>query len=139
LPVDEVEIGGSLATFFNADAEVAQLLAGADAAVHVNDFVLNGEYIYQTQGVESESDTRTQAFYGGALYDFKPVFVTGRYSMVWPEDEDSEKQLSLGMGVQVFENGEIRFEYSTSLETGGSMAFIQLAGGSAWQPSGMRR
>ncbi|MBN2716211.1 MAG: hypothetical protein JXX14_10180 [Deltaproteobacteria bacterium] len=139
LPLEPLEIGGSLATFFNADAEIAQLLAGVDAALSVLDLTVKGEYIYQTQGLEADSDVSTHAMYGVALYDFQPVFVTARYSMVWPDMMPNEKQLSLGFGVQIFENGEVRFEYSTNLETGGSTAFIQLAGGSAWQPSGMRR
>ena len=139
LPLEEVELGGSLAMFFNSDAEVTQLLAGADAAVQAMDLTFKGEYIYARQGMESSPRMSTHGMYGGMVYDFKPVFVAARYSMVWPHDAQNEKQLSLGMGVQVFENGEIRFEYSSDLESGGSMAFIQLAGGTAWQPSGMRR
>ena len=137
--VEQLEVGGSLATFFNADAELTQMLAGGDLSLDVASLAVKGEYIYAAQGMEMDGTTRTHGFYGGALYDFDPVFVTGRYSMLWPDGESDEKQLSVGVGVKVFENAEIRVEYATSLETGGSMAFIQLAGGSAWQPSGMRR
>lgn len=139
LPLEPLELGGSFAAFLNPDAEMAQLLAGGDLALNIADFELKGEYIYMKQGMDIDDSTAAHGFYAGALYDFKPVFVTGRYSTLWPDDEANEKQLSVGIGVTVFENAQIRLEYTSDLESGGSMAFLQLAGGTAWQPSGLRR
>lgn len=139
LPIRQIELGGSLATFLASDATLTQLLAGGDLSLQVAGLGVKGEYIYMAQGMETDNRMTTHGAYGGALYDFSPVFVTARYAMLWPDGESNEKQLSIGTGIKVFENAEIRFEYTTDLESGGSMAFVQLAGGSAWQPSGMRR
>ncbi len=58
----------------------------------------------------------------------------------WMSRKSSEDiSASVGVGVRVQKNAEIRVEYTSDLETGGSMVFVQLVGGAAWQPSGLRR
>jgi len=88
--------------------------------------------------VVGESST-THGFYAQSMYDFKPVYIIGRYSQLVLSDEEDPRQLSGGVGLAVHDKAEIRFEYTTNMKDGGSVGFLQLAGGTAWQPSGLRR
>ncbi len=138
-PLEPLEIGGSFAGFITETSKLDVMLFGADLALEAGGFSLKGEYIFHWMGSASDNSLRNQGFYGTAMYDFDPVFVGARYSMFSPDSADELMQLSGALGVKVYENVEVRFEYSSDLESGGSAAFIQLAGGTAWQPTGLRR
>ena len=146
-PADVLELGGSVAGFISESGGTEMLLAGGDVALLIRGFSLKGEYIFHLLGVSQDRMSWNHGVYGTALYDFEPVFVVGRYSVFFPDDrapeygfgEDPLKQLSVGIGVRMFENAELRVEYSSTLEEKGNAAFVQLAGGTAWQPTGLRR
>lgn len=146
-PVDAFEIGGSVAGFLSEAGGTEIILAGGDLALCIREFSLKGEYIFHLIGASQDRIAWNHGVYGTAMYDFKPVFVVGRYSMMFPDDrapeygygKDTLKQLSAGIGIQVLENAEVRLEYSSTLEKKGSAVFVQLAGGAAWQPTGLRR
>lgn len=146
-PLEPLELGASFAGFFAEDIGLDMILAGGDAALEGAGLTLKGEYIFHYLGVAGPLSTRNHGFYGTLRYDFKRVFALSRYSMFFPEkdkldfhlEDDPLKQLSVGFGFRVLENASIRFEYSSDLESGGSMVFVQLVGGTAWQPTGLRR
>lgn len=81
----------------------------------------------------------TAGFYAQARYDLAPLFLVGRYGAVLEDAARLGKQLNAGVGVAVFPNAELRVEYATEVEPGTSAVHVQVAGGSAWTPTGLRR
>jgi hypothetical protein len=146
-PVKQLELGGSFAALFTKDIGLDMLLAGGDICLQAAGLSLKGEYIFHYLGVSSEFSARNHGIYGTLMYDFERVFAVARYSTFIPEKNNPDfsvsndvlKQFSVGIGVRVQKMAEIRVEYSSDLESGGSMVFVQLVGGAAWQPSGLRR
>jgi hypothetical protein len=146
-PLSQLEFGGSYAMFVSAKEGYDMMLAGADLTAEAGGFSLKNEYIFHWLGVSGNEGSRNHGFYSTAMYDFNPVFVVGRYSMFFPEKNtpsfievaDPQKQLSAGLGVKVLDNAEVRLEYTSTLEAEGNAVYIQLAGGVAWQPTGLRR
>lgn len=139
VPIDQIEIGGSIATLFNNDNNIDVLLAGADLSMKVAGLSAKSEYIYQSIAMAGNDPISKQGFYAQTMYEFEPVYLISRYSSVFQNGKDTLKILSVGFGLTVIENAEIRFEYSNDINTGGNVAFIQLAGGMGWAPTGLRR
>lgn len=138
-PFEGFEFGGSVAVQHESDADVDMILAGGDVALEVVGLAVRGEYLFKKSGLVAGEASTTHGFYAQSMYDFEPVYLIGRYSQVILTDEEDPHQLSGGVGVAVHEKAEIRFEYTTDLKDGGSIGFLQIAGGTSWQPSGLRR
>jgi hypothetical protein len=137
-PVKIIETGASGALFFNSEAKIDMVLAGADLSVDIAGLAVRAEYLYQNAGIVNDNGFVKHGFYAQTMYDFDPVYIIGRYSSVFEKGNAYIKQLSGGFGVKIIENGEIRFEISTDME-GIVASFIQLAGGMSWMPTGFRR
>ncbi len=138
-PFEFFEFGGSAAGFFDDENNIDMMLAGADLSLDVAGLTVKGEYIYHGIGTAGSDTIKKHGLYAQTMYDFDPVYLIARYSTLFPQDDDTLHQLSGGIGVAVIEYAEIRFEYSTDLNDGGNIVFIQLAGGMGWMPTGFRR
>jgi hypothetical protein len=137
-PAEALELGASYAAFL-VERQLGLMFAGADVQGHLGQFALKAEYILQCFNCAEMDDSMTHGAYALARYDVEPAYATARYSAVWAEGQERADRLSGGLGVHVFKNARIQSEVTFDLEREETVAFLQVVGGSDWQPTGFRR
>jgi hypothetical protein len=134
-PTAALELGASGAWLGTA-ALGEQWLYGADLALRTSPFELESEYLARDPRPHGQF---VQGFYVQALVRVAPAFAVARHEMLFEAERVSEHIATAGRGVEVLPHGEMRLVYAHSLETGADTVLLQVVGGSAWQPTGVRR
>jgi hypothetical protein len=134
LPFEALEIGASGA-IIERSREVSTWLGGADLAARPGNLDVRLEYI----GRFPFNAPEVHGSYARALYRLGRVFATGRYGVVFHDNEMVQRELAAGVGMEVFPKGEIRVVHQRDLDALSTLTFIELVGGSSWQPTGFRR
>jgi hypothetical protein len=62
-----------------------------------------------------------------------------RYGVVLVSSRTTERELSVGLGAEIFPKGEIRVLHLRTFDSGLAAVIVELVGGSTWQPTGFRR
>ena len=119
------EVGGSLDTG----------MWGADLSMTAGPLVVKNEYVRRTpadapavHGAYTEAQLKLGRFFAGARYE-----TTLEGAVV------TDNAGAASLGAEVFPQGEIRVAHLRSFETDSETTYIQLVGGSIWQPTGLRR
>lgn len=130
-PHEAVEIGGSYAGFFDQDNSLDMSLMGIDLQLTYTGFSLKAEYIIHDIGQAGDTTISNSGFYGCGEYSFGNFFVTARYGIFSPDEEDTDDltRLSAGAGWIVREGCELRFEYQNNTGEDNDAAFFQVAAG----------
>ncbi|HWA72106.1 MAG TPA: hypothetical protein VG937_07230 [Polyangiaceae bacterium] len=130
------ELGGSGAWVFGSNG-AAELFAGADLGAVVGPLDVRAEYLLRRVDVEGPDDTH--GIYGRAILKLEPAFLVGRYETVLQSSTPLDRRFTVGGGVEIFPQGEVRAVYEQSVESDARMVLLQLVGGSTFQPTGLRR
>jgi hypothetical protein len=77
--------------------------------------------------------------YGRAIVKLDPAFLVGRYDTVLADSTPIDRRFTVGGGVEVFPQGEVRAVYEQSVDSDARLVLLQLVGGSTFQPTGLRR
>ena len=80
------------------------------------------------QGAYSQGSTRVGMFFAGV-----------RYETTLNDTAIVDTAGALTAGVEVFPQAEIRVAHLRSFESDVQTTYLQLVGGSIWQPTGLRR
>lgn len=131
-PLPELACGVSVA---EVPAKAYTGLFGADLSATSGPFEVQNEFIWRefahgpvVHGLYTTVLARHQDFFGGA-----------RWEGVLSDGRAIERGLGLTLGATVFERAEVRVAHVHSMLNEGHTTFLQLAGGSIWQPTGLRR
>jgi len=131
-PTDGISVGGSLA---EVTGPLDTGMWGADVSATAGPFVLKNEFIRRTpadgptvQGAYSQGFARVGRFFAGA-----------RYETTLTDAAISNTAGALTLGAEVFPMAEIRIAHLRSFESDVQTTYLQLVGGSIWQPTGLRR
>lgn len=131
-PLEGVSVGASIA---KAAGSLETPLYGVDLAAAAGPFELKNEYVRRS----SEGAPALHGFYTESLARFGNLFAGARYETTLSGPEVSDRGLGLTLGAEVFPQAEIRIAHLRTFETEAETTFIQLVGGSIWQPTGLRR
>jgi len=131
-PIEGVSLGGSIA---QALGSLDTPLYGADLSAEAGPFQLKNEYIRRS----SAGAPVLHGFYTEAMAHVSMVFAGARYETTLSGPEISDRGLALTLGAEVFPQAEVRIAHVRTLDSGAETTFIQLVGGSIWQPTGLRR
>jgi hypothetical protein len=108
---------------------------GADLSVTAGPLVVKNEYIRRTparapavHGAYTEARCKLGWFFAGLRYE-----TTAEGAVV------TDNAAAASLGAEVFPHAEIRVAHLRSFESDSETTFIQLVGGSIWQPTGLRR
>jgi len=104
-----VELGVSLAGFFDDRERLDSDLLGFDAEVTLGAFAAKGEYIYRR--LEKQRDSR--GFYAQGVWHFGRYFAVGRYGLLELGNEET-KRISSGIGWRVIDACQVRLEYQVN-------------------------
>jgi hypothetical protein len=131
-PIESISVGGSIAEV-TGDLETG--MWGADVSAAAGPFVLKNEFIRRTpvegptvQGAYTQAFAKVGAFFGGV-----------RYETTLNDAAIVDTAGALTAGVEVFPQAEIRVAHLRSFESDLQTTYLQLVGGSIWQPTGLRR
>ena len=131
-PVEALTLGASFAKVMGT---LDTPLFGADLSATLGPVALKNEYIYR-----SSAHTRcVHAYYVEALAHHSVLFGGTRYETTYTGREGVDHAVGVTFGAEVFPQAEIRLAHLRTLETGAETTFLQLVGGSIWQPTGLRR
>jgi hypothetical protein len=131
-PVAGLSLGGSLA---QAAGSLALPLYGADLSLGAGPFALKNEYIRRaTPGADD-----VHGFYSEGLARARFLFAGARYETTLRGPMVTERGLALTLGAEIFPQAEVRLAHLRTFDSGEETSFIQLVGGSIWQPTGLRR
>jgi hypothetical protein len=135
LPFEILELGASVARIQGQSA-TRQTLFGADVALRTGTLELQNEYLARRS--DGTGDV-LQGFYSQVSLGAPPGFGVARFETVLATQQTLERQASVGLGATLLAEGELRAVYQHSFESGARQLFLQVVGGSAWQPTGLRR
>jgi hypothetical protein len=131
-PVPGLSLGGSIAS---VGGTLDTGMWSVDLSMTTGPLSIKNEFIRRTtadapvtQGAYTEALTRVGAFFAGVRYE---TTLTG------PEVVDNAGAVTAG--AEVFPQAEIRVAHLRSFENSSETTFLQLVGGSIWQPTGLRR
>jgi hypothetical protein len=131
-PVQGLSLGASVA---QVTGTLDTGMWGADVSMTTGALVLKNEYILRTpaegptvQGGYTQGLAKVGAFFGGA-----------RYETTLTDGAISDTSGGVTLGAEVFPQAEIRVTHLRSFETDSQTTYLQLVGGSIWQPTGLRR
>jgi hypothetical protein len=130
-PFPSLEFGGSVAEHLGS---ARRRLFGADLAFASGPFEIKNEYIAD----QSDGSSAIHGFYSQGLCHYGPLFGGVRYDAVLQELA-LERSATLTLGAEVFKDAEIRVVQARGFGHSDHSIFVQLVGGSAWQPTGVRR
>jgi len=130
-PLENIELGGSYAGFFNSEDKLDMSMLGADLQFKYLDFSAKGEYIIHKQGIASQNWIKNTGYYVEGLYDFGRYFVVGRYGAFNLDDESISEitRISTGAGLVMGQGSEIRIEYQINSGEKDDVGFLQLVTG----------
>jgi len=131
-PIESISIGGSLA---EVTGSLDTGMWGADISATAGPFVWKNEFIRRTpadgpvvQGAYSQGFARVGRFFAGA-----------RYETTVTDAAVSDTSGAVTLGAEVFPMAEVRIAHLRSFESDVQTTYLQLVGGSIWQPTGLRR
>lgn len=133
-PWEWIELGSSGAWTITDTGR--QDVYGADLRLKFPAFELKNEYLARR---DPGNTTLQHGFYTQALGRWGPAFVLGRYESLLEGSGTTERTLGVGLGVEVIARAEVRVVHFTELDGQPRSLFVQFAGGSVWQPTGLRR
>lgn len=133
-PERSFELGGSLARTVGAGSNPL-MLWGADISVAAAGAELKNELIV----LDPAEGPSIRGFYTQLMYTVDPLFLAARYGSTFEANVIRERPVTLSAGVEIIPQGEVRLMYQRDLEVGGTMLLVQIAAGSQWQPTGLRR
>ncbi|HEX6763882.1 MAG TPA: hypothetical protein VF103_00355 [Polyangiaceae bacterium] len=134
-PLHALEVGISGA-FVERGGDFVSGLYGADLRATPGDFDFRLEAIGRlADGVASA----TRGAYGRVLYRLNRFFATARYGAVFEDSRLVDREIDGGLGVTVFPKAELRIVQAYDIDTGAAVTFFQIVGGTAFQPTGLRR
>jgi len=129
-----LELGGSAARSFGQAGSQLTLL-GLDVSAQAGNVDLQSELIH----LRHDSGERVLGFYSQGVYLIDPVFFGGRYAVTSQQDEVTERTATGVLGLEIFPRGELRVAYERGFEARSEMLLFQIAGGTSWKPTGLRR
>jgi hypothetical protein len=132
LPIGQLELGGSLARVEGAAPEV---FVGADLSANAGPFAFKNEYIQRRPAL----GPKVEGFYSEALVRHEFLFTGVRYSNVYEDERLGERHGTLTLGAEVFPQAEIRLAHLHRFDEPADTTFVQIVGGSSFQPTGLRR
>jgi len=131
-PVEGLSAGASTASITGT---LDTAMWGADLSLTAGPLTIKNEFIRRTptsghfvQGGYSQALARIGMFFGGIRYET---------TLAGPVVTDNVGAFTLG--AELFPQAEIRVAHFRSFETDTQTTFIQIVGGSVWQPTGLRR
>ncbi|HEY0466217.1 MAG TPA: hypothetical protein VGC79_18530 [Polyangiaceae bacterium] len=133
----QLEVGASLAGNFVSARERMDFVGG-DLSVVLGLVDVRGEYLLKHVNVPGLA-AYTHGAYSRLVLDLHPVFLVARYDTVLEGATTVDRRVTGGTAVEIFPHGEVRAIYEQSLDTDTRTVFLQLVGGSTFQPTGLRR
>ena len=129
-PHEIIELGGSYAGFLNQTDKLDMSLMVADCQISYEGYSIKGEYIVHGIALAGENNMTNTGFYIQGMYDFGIPFLVARYGVFSPDEENTNEltRLSVGAGLTVRENCELRFEYRANSEDDDDAAFMLSVG-----------
>jgi hypothetical protein len=132
LPFGELELGGS---FARVEGTTSETLVGGDLSANAGPFTLKNEYVRR----RPELGTKLEGFYSEALFRHCWFFTGARYANVLLDDRLGETTATLTLGAEVFPQAEVRVARLHRFDEPSDVTFVQIVGGSSFQPTGLRR
>jgi hypothetical protein len=127
-------VGASAAHSFGpAGARVT--LYGLDVSAQAPNLDVAAELIQ----LRDPAGARLGGFYGQGVYMVEPVFFGGRYAVTSRAERVTARTLTGVLGLEIFARGELRLAYERGLDDQREMLLLQIAGGTSWKPTGLRR
>jgi len=131
-PVSGLSLGASVA---EVTGPLDTGMWGADVSATAGPIVLKNEYILRTP---SDGPT-VQGGYTQGLAKIGAFFAGARYETTLTDGAISDTSGAITLGAEVFPQAEIRIAHLRSFESDSQTTYLQLVGGSIWQPTGLRR
>jgi hypothetical protein len=131
-PLEGVSLGGSIA---QAAGTLVVPLYGADLSAAAGPFTLKNEYIRRATPGAAD----VHGFYSEGLVSASFLFAGARYETTLSGPTVTDRGLALSLGAEVFPQAEVRLAHLRTFDSAAETTFIQLVGGSIWQPTGLRR
>ena len=128
VPVENIEIGASYASFLNENNKADMSLAGVDLQCSYNAISVKGEYIQHATGSAGDNKLANTGYYVQGMYDFGKYFMLGRYGAFTPDGGEEISRISAGVGYVVLEGLEFRVEYQANGDEN-NQTFFQMVGG----------
>jgi hypothetical protein len=130
-----VQLGASLSRSFG-DPGTRLTLRGLDLSATAGFLSFKNELIdLQLE----DSSAAKRGFYSEARAHADLFVLSARHDVVLTDDTITQRELTFGVGREVITEGEVRVVYRQGLETSERAVFVQIVGGSRWQPTGLRR
>jgi hypothetical protein len=127
-PVENLELGGSMALGLNESNKDEMIMFGGDAQFSHEKFQFKGEYISHSIN-RSIAEENNQGFYAQALYNFNPVYLAVRYGSFQPDGADWTDRVTGGIGWTVTNGVELRWESTFHKVTDNNTNILQLVAG----------
>ena len=131
-PVEGISLGASVA---QVTGSLDTGMWGADISASTGPFVLKNEYILRTPA----DGPTVQGGYTQGLAKLGAFFAGARYETTLSDGAISDTSGAITLGAEVFPQAEIRVTHLRSFEAESQTTYLQLVGGSIWQPTGLRR
>jgi len=128
-PLENIEVGGSIASITGLDDSHDMILAGADLQVTAAGLEIKGEYIVHEFDAREGSDFTNDGYYLQGLYGIGEWYLVGRYGEFRPDQQSADiGRMSAGIGRSINDIIELRFEYQAN-EAMKDIAVFQVAFG----------
>jgi hypothetical protein len=113
---ESLQIGGSIAQFYNKKNALDMQLTGVDLQYSLQKFSITGEYIVHQFSLADDNIVRNTGFYAQGLYDWGKYFLVIRQDLFSPHKQDEEQlvRTSFGGGWVILEGCQLRLEHQTS-------------------------
>ncbi len=129
-----LELGASAAHGFGPVGAELTLL-GLDVSAQAPNLDVSAELIQ----MRDVADSWLGGFYSQGVYTIDPLFVGGRYAITSRAERVIARTLTGVLGLEIFPRGELRLAYERGLDDQNEMLLVQIAGGTSWKPTGLRR
>jgi hypothetical protein len=126
--------GASAAHGFGPAAAELTLL-GLDLSAQAANLDVSAELIQ----LRDPASARLGGFYSQGVYTIDPVFFGARYTVTSRAERVTARTLTGVLGLEIFTRGELRLAYERGLDDQREMLLLQIAGGTSWKPTGLRR
>ncbi|HKY39015.1 MAG TPA: hypothetical protein VJN18_23920 [Polyangiaceae bacterium] len=126
--------GASAAHSFGP-AEAQVTLLGLDVSAQATDLEVSAELIQ----LRDAAGAWLGGFYSQGVHTIDPIFLGGRYAVTSHAARVTARTLTGILGLEIFTRGELRLAYERGLDEQNEMLLVQIAGGTSWKPTGLRR
>ncbi len=128
-PLENIEVGGSIASITGLDYSHNMILAGVDLQMSLIGLEIKGEYIIHEFDSGVISDFTNDGYYVQGLYGIGNWYLVGRYGEFRPDQQSANiARISAGIGRSINEVAELRFEYQAN-KAADDAAIFQVAFG----------